>query len=158
TFTTEETESVTIERDLLRHAANLDKLISETGRDASNNPLPIHLPRVTKETMDALIAWFNEHKDDADWVEKKDEDNKIEDIPDYDKQTFDAIDQQILYGLIIAAELLDIKPLFDSTCKVVAGKLNGMTVEQMREYLDVECDFTEEELKTIREENEWCNS
>ncbi|GMR58470.1 hypothetical protein PMAYCL1PPCAC_28665, partial [Pristionchus mayeri] len=158
TFLCEEEASVTIDRSLLRHAANLDKLITETGKDASDNPLPISLPRVTKETAEEMILWLEEHKDDPEWVEKKDEENKIEDIPDYDKQKFDAIDKQVLYGLIIASELLDIKGLFDSTCKIVAGKLNGKTVEEMREYLEVECDFTEEELAEIQKENEWCNS
>jgi len=40
--------------------------------------------------------------------------------------TFVAVDQQLLFELILAANYMDIKPLLDLTCAAVASMIKGV--------------------------------
>lgn len=60
-----------------------------------------------------------------------------------------------LHDLLLVAHLLDIKGLFDITCRKVADMLKGKTSEEMRQILNIRNDFTEEEDKAIKEQNPW---
>ena len=54
-------------------------------------------------------------------------------------------DENTFYDLMNATDILDIKVLRSLCCKSVAHSLRGKTVEQMREMLGIEGDFTPEE-------------
>ncbi|KAI1414023.1 Skp1 family, dimerization domain-containing protein [Hypoxylon sp. FL1857] len=50
---------------------------------------------------------------------------------------------------------MDVQPLIQWSAKHIANQIKGMTTEQMREYFNIENDFTHEEEERIRRENEW---
>lgn len=54
-----------------------------------------------------------------------------------------------------AANYLAIKGLLDLTCRTVADKLKGRTVEQMRETFHIQNDLTTEQEENIRKEHAW---
>ena len=95
--------------------------------------------------------------------ESQDETRKrTTDIGEWD-QKFIAVDQELLFEIILAANYLDIKPLlsvlflnvspdgishfFDSDvgCKTVANMIKGKTPEEIRKLFNIVNDFTPEE-------------
>ena len=98
-------------------------------------------------------------------AESQDETRKrTTDISEWD-QKFIAVDQEMLFEIILAANYLDIKPLlsvladskhltflifFDSDvgCKTVANMIKGKTPEEIRKLFNIVNDFTPEEEVT----------
>lgn len=66
------------------------------------------------------------------------------------------LDQQALFAVILAANLLEIQPLLDLSCAKVATMIKGKSPEEIRQTFNIVNDFTPEEEKQIREENKWC--
>lgn len=70
--------------------------------------------------------------------------------------TYVAVEQDVLFELILAANFMDIKPLLDLTCASVASMIKGKTPEEIRKTFNIVNDFTPEEEAQVREENKWC--
>ena len=51
---------------------------------------------------------------------------------------------------------MDIKPLLDLTCMVVANVLKGKDPKEIREMFHISNEFTAEEEELIRKEIQWC--
>jgi S-phase kinase-associated protein 1 len=99
-------------------------------------------------------------------AESQDETRKrTTDISEWD-QKFIAVDQEMLFEIILAANYLDIKPLLsvlytvslntpdildsDVGCKTVANMIKGKTPEEIRKLFNIVNDFTpEEEVTTL---------
>ena len=69
---------------------------------------------------------------------------------------FIAVEKEILFELVLAANYLDLKPLLDLGCAKLATMIKGMSVEQIRKEFNIVNDFTPEEEARVREENKWC--
>eukprot|EP00339_Tiarina_fusa_P024602 CAMPEP_0117032532 /NCGR_PEP_ID=MMETSP0472-20121206/23314_1 /TAXON_ID=693140 ORGANISM="Tiarina fusus, Strain LIS" /NCGR_SAMPLE_ID=MMETSP0472 /ASSEMBLY_ACC=CAM_ASM_000603 /LENGTH=162 /DNA_ID=CAMNT_0004741199 /DNA_START=12 /DNA_END=500 /DNA_ORIENTATION=+ len=81
---------------------------------------------------------------------------------DEDKQVFDkefvAVEDDVLFNLILAANYLDIKDLLDLTCKTVADYIKQCkSAEEIRVRFNIVNDFTPEEEEEVRRENAWCD-
>lgn len=75
-----------------------------------------------------------------------------------------------IFELITAANYMNIKPLLEAACHLVADMIKvrvfcyrfltslfqGKTPEDIRKLFDIKNDFTPEEEEQIRKENEWC--
>ena len=55
----------------------------------------------------------------------------------------------------MAANYLDIKPLLELSCAKVASQIKNKSVKEIRQYFNIENDFTPEEEQQIQEENRW---
>lgn len=67
------------------------------------------------------------------------------------------VDQETLFHLTLAANYLDIRPLLDLCSARIASFIKGKTPEQIRENLNIVCDFTPEEEAQVRDENKWAD-
>ena len=65
---------------------------------------------------------------------------------------FTAMDKDTLFELGNAANYLDIPTLLNAYINYNRDKMTKMSVEEMRKYMDVEDDFTEEEHKELEKE------
>jgi len=54
-----------------------------------------------------------------------------------------------------AAYALEIQPLVELCCKIVANMIKGKSAEEIRKTFNIINDFTPEEEEQIRRENEW---
>jgi len=51
----------------------------------------------------------------------------------------------MLFEIVMAANYLDIKPLLELSCAKVASLIKGKSVQEIRQFFNIENDFTPEE-------------
>lgn len=127
-------EEITNQSEMIRN------LISDMG---GADGLQVPLLNVTAPVLAKLLELLNVNaKNDAEEVTKI-----IKELIETDMNT--------MIDVLGAANYIEATSLFDLSCKVLADKFKGMSVEEIREFLDIECDFTDEELQRIRAESAW---
>ncbi|KAJ1349871.1 hypothetical protein KIN20_005532 [Parelaphostrongylus tenuis] len=129
-------------------------MMKDLGLDESNDPIPIC--NVSGPIMKKVLQWCTYHKDDPQRMDPEDsrEERTVE-ISSWDAE-FLRVDKITLFEIIVAAEYLDIKGLFDATCKAAANMIKGRTPEEIRSFFNIESDLTPEEEKQIRTESASC--
>jgi len=104
-----------------------------------------------------VIEWADHHKDDPVLTPDEEEKKKASDkLSTWDEKFLKPVDPGTLFEVILAAKHLDIKGLLDITCKCCQTWIQGKTPEQLRKKFGITNDFTKDEEKLIRMENEWC--
>lgn len=73
---------------------------------------------------------------------------------EWDTYYFNIPYQEIL-ELMVALNYLDIKDLLDLSCKYIASLINGKNVSEIRSFLGITNDFTPEEEKQIKEQDQF---
>ncbi|PQP93721.1 SKP1-like protein 11 [Prunus yedoensis var. nudiflora] len=108
----------------------------------------IPLPNVTSSSLAKVIEYCKKHHEKDVDVKNK------ETLKSWDTE-FMKVDLHELFDLILAANYLDIKSLLDLSCQTVVDMIKDKTPEEIRVIFNIENDFTPEEEKKIRKENEW---
>lgn len=127
-----------------------------TSADSEETALP--LASISEPTLKKIIEYCEHHKEDPPAVPtvpvppKKGEPVKAKDstIKDEWDQEFIKNELPVNVNLLLAANYLELKPLFELMCKCFAGLMRGKTPEQLREYFGLPNDLTEEELDNLR--------
>ncbi|KAH7578715.1 Skp1 family, dimerization domain [Nakaseomyces glabratus] len=112
------------------------------------------VPNVRSSVLQKVIEWAEHHRDSNFPDEDDDDSRKSAPVDAWDRE-FLKVDQEMLYEIILAANYLNIKPLLDAGCKVVAEMIRGRSPEEIRRTFNIVNDFTPEEEAAIRRENEW---
>ncbi|KAI9219554.1 Skp1 family, dimerization domain-containing protein [Blastocladiella britannica] len=123
----------------------------------ATRPVQIPIPKATAAVLTKVFEYCDHHKDDPVVPEEENapETRKSSaNIDPWDLE-FMNIDQLMLYELITAANFLDIKPLLDLCCKVLANMIKGKSVEELRSLFGIVNDYTPEEEEEVRKENAW---
>ncbi|XP_072963492.1 SKP1-like protein 11 [Typha angustifolia] len=107
------------------------------------NPVP--LLNVSAPILAKAIEFWKRHIDAAEG----------EDLTEWDRAFLGDLSQEVLFDLAAAANYMESKSLLDCTCKFIADIIKEMKVEEVRDYFGIECDFTEEEERKMREDNAW---
>ncbi|CAN7097775.1 unnamed protein product [Brassica rapa subsp. narinosa] len=129
-----------------KHVTTIANMIED---DCVDNEIPI--PNINGEILSKVIVYCKKHVvlPDGDSSSSAKEELKAWDAE------FMKTDQSTLFNLILAANFLNIKNLLDLGCQTVADMITGKTPEEIRTVLNIENDFTPEEEKEIRKENQW---
>ncbi|KAL5540295.1 hypothetical protein UlMin_042778 [Ulmus minor] len=118
--------------------------------NCADNRIP--LPNVTSKILSMVIEYYKKH------VETPKLDEHATTVDD-ELKAWDAdfvkVDQATLFGLILAANYLNIKSLLDLTCQTVADMIEGKTPEEIRKTFNIKNDFTPEEEDQVCRENQW---
>jgi len=109
----------------------------------ANDTIP--LPNVSGKILEMVLGWCKKHVDET---VTGDELNKYE-------VDFLDLDQEVLYGLLMAANFLNVKGLLDRVLQRVADMIKGKQPEEIRRIFNIKNDFTPEEEEEIRLENAW---
>ena len=139
-----------------RAVANMSTTVKNLLDDmdgVENTPIP--LPNASSKILPKVIDYCKYHLEHDVTMTTSTEEKQTNDIIPWD-QEFCKVDQETLFGLIMAANYLDIKALLDLTCKTFANMIHGKTPEEIRKLFNIENDFTPEEEEQARKENEWC--
>ena len=126
--------------------------------DEDENGQEIPLPNVKSAVLAKVVEFCNYHVTNGPMkeIEKPLKSaNMAEVVGEWDAN-FVAIEQEMLFELILAANYMDIKSLLDLTCAKVASMIKGKTPEEIRKTFNIVNDFTPEEEAQVREENKWC--
>lgn len=109
----------------------------------------IPLPNITERSMEKIIEWCQQHKNDPAPPEGEEDFTFNDQIDDWDKE-FLRMDDGSLFDLILAANYLDIKGLLDVTTTHVAHIIvEAKTPEEIRKRFNIKNDLTPEDLKRI---------
>lgn len=125
---------------------------SEEDKDSgsSMNAIDIPINNMSYETLEAVLRWctryYETHKEEVRVPEDKKytresgwSDNVMEDyqsniseaVLDIWERDFLDVDPETLKQIILAANYLDIKPLLDATCKVIAEIFRGKSPNEI---------------------------
>ena len=63
--------------------------------------------------------------------------------------------QAELFDLILAANYLDVKSLLELSTAKVASIIKNKSIQEIRQFFNIENDYTPEEEMQIMEENKW---
>ena len=119
----------TVDSDIVNQLTTIKTMIDDLGEGDDDELIP--LPNVEAVILEKIILWASHHKND-DNVEGGTDD----DISEWDSE-FLKVDQKTLFGLILAANYLDIRPLLETTCKTVANLIRGKTPEQIQDTFNI---------------------
>lgn len=147
------TQEISIDSIIL--SDTIKNMLDDLGSDlSSGSELPtIPLSNVTSKVLTKTIEYCDYYLVNKP---KQLDDKKISNEITPWEIEFCNIDQKDLFGLILAANYLNIKPLLDLTCKTVANMIKGKTPEEIRKTFNIKNDFTPEEEEKVRKDNEWC--
>lgn len=138
----------------LPNNSDSDESDDENDGDEDDNEIIMPVPNVRSSVLQKIIEWAEHHKDTNFPDEDDDDSRKSAPVDMWDRE-FLKVDQEMLYEIILAANYLNIKPLLDAGCKIVAEMIRGRSPEEIRRTFNIVNDFTPEEEAAIRRENEW---
>eukprot|EP00798_Chlamydomonas_sp_ICE-L_P017736 gene17736-24096_t len=137
-------EEFVVSRSLCRMSNTLHELVQCV--DGTNLAV-VPLPGITAEVF-AKVAGYCERLDAG--VRMVDEL-----AAEYDAAPRDAARMAVLFDVIKAADYLDIQPLVEDACQVVANMIQGRSPEDIREMFGISNDLSPEEEAAIEHENRW---
>ena len=126
-----------VDANVARLSVTLRDLMDDVGSDQA-----IPVPNVAPDTMAKVVEWCARHAsntEDAAWC----------------GPWVAQLSQSDMFDLMMAANYLNIKPLFDNLCETLAGMMKGKTPEEIRATFNIENDFTPEQEAEVRREHAW---
>ncbi|KAI0967633.1 s-phase kinase-associated protein 1 [Xylaria arbuscula] len=119
--------------------------------------IPIPVPGVDGETLTKIIEWCEYHSSDPIPDLKKDAKTKAStwDIPKWDSYFLAGIDDDMLFRITNAANYLEIPLLLHYATRRIGMLLGPMGIEEMREFLNIENDWTPDQEARLREDSVW---
>ncbi|CAL9248847.1 unnamed protein product [Arabidopsis halleri] len=154
-LTSSDDESFEVDEAVARKLQIIAHMIDD---DCANKAIP--LQNVTGKILAMVIEYCKKHVNDVDSddieaiSENVDEEAKNE-LVAWDAEFMKNIDMDTIFNLLLAANYLNVKGLLDLTSQTIADYIKVMTPEKVREFFNIENDFTPEEEEEIRKENEW---
>jgi S-phase kinase-associated protein 1 len=109
-------------------------LLEDLGDGVTSVPVKVKGPILKK-----VAKWMEYAKDkitEEDQANVKDEDRKLPELDEWDNAFCDELDDDAKVDMILAANLLDIKPLLDIVCISVASLVKGQSPEELRKVLE----------------------
>ncbi|KAK6142852.1 hypothetical protein DH2020_023200 [Rehmannia glutinosa] len=133
-------ETFEVEDAVAAQSQSIKHLIED---DCADTVIPVH--NVTSKILAKVLEYCKRHVDAA---------KSTDDLKAFDAE-FVKVDQGTLFGLILAANYLDIKSLFDLICDTVANMMKGKTPEEIRKTFHIKNDYTPKVEEEVRKENSW---
>ncbi|KAL1509884.1 hypothetical protein ABEB36_004555 [Hypothenemus hampei] len=143
-----------IDVEIAKMSTTLKTMLEDLGMEDDDDEI-VPLPNVNAAILRKVLEWCTAHRHDPPLSEDINLDTRTNNITCWDAE-FLKVDQGTLFGLILAANYLDIKGLLNIACKIVATMIIGKTTEEIRKTFNIENDFTAEEEQQVRKENDWC--
>jgi len=144
-------EIVEVDVDVAEKSVLIKGLIDDSGTDDE-----IPLPNVKKPILEKVIK-FCEHlkSNQPPEIEKPLRSTDMSQVVGQWHAEYINLEQEELFELIMASNYLDIKPLLELACAKVASMIKNKSVQEIRQFFNIENDFTPEEEQQIMEENKW---
>jgi len=139
-----------------RRAAMQSALIATMLDEEDEEEQEIPLPGVRSDVLVLVIEFMTQNlKDPMREIPKPLKSTNIRDFVQEWYADFVNRDQEVVFGLVAAANYLDCQTLLDLMCGSISCRVLGKTRDEIRKAFDIKEEFTEEELAQVREENPW---
>ena len=146
-------ETVEIDIAVAEKSVLIKGLIDDSGTDEE-----IPLPNVKKAILNKVVTFCQHLLDNSPpEIEKPLRSTDMASVVAPWYAEFINLDQEVLFELIMASNYLDIKPLLDLASAKVASLIKHKSVQEIRQFFNIENDFTPEEEAQIMEENKWAD-
>lgn len=132
----------------------IKNMVNDLNPDGLEEDFELPTPNVKLTVLAKILEWCEHHKDIIFPDDDEEDAKKSAPVDEWDKN-FLQVDQEMLYEIMLAANYLNIRPLLDSGCKIVAEMIRGKSPEELRRTFNIVNDFSPEEEAAIRRENEW---
>uniref|UniRef100_A0A914DIH7 SKP1 component dimerisation domain-containing protein n=1 Tax=Acrobeloides nanus TaxID=290746 RepID=A0A914DIH7_9BILA len=96
-----------------------------------------------------------DYENSKEIIEKNLKKEKIEELPEWAFGFFESIEKDTLFTTMNCANYLLIKSFFMYSTKYVADKTVGMDVREMRNFLNEDFDFSNEDIEAFKAEESW---
>jgi S-phase kinase-associated protein 1 len=113
-------------------SSTIMNLIEDAGTDC-----PIPLPNVNTRTLDKIIEYLVYHTENPE-EHLKYEGTGLDEIGEWDIAYCDAMNNSLLFEVILSSNFMDIQPLLHLTCKTVAKMIKGKKPDEIKEALKIE--------------------
>lgn len=124
-------------------------MIEDTG--ATDAPLPV--PSLSAPVIRKTLEWCELHAQDEDGLSPVDREAPID---PRDAAFYETVGDEMLFLLVLAANYLEIKPMLELACRMVAVRtIKGKTPDELRAIHGITGPFTEAEVETLKEAGEW---
>ena len=144
-------EVLTVDVETAKQSVLINGLIEDGGID---DEIPI--AQVNKPIMEKVVVFCEHMREHAPpEIEKPLSSTDMSQVVDAWHADFVNVDQEMLFEIVMAANYLDIKALLELSCAKVASMIKGKSVQEIRQFFNIENDFTPEEEAQVMEENRW---
>ena len=144
-------ETVEIDINVAEKSVLIKGLIDDSGTEEE-----IPLPNVKKPILDKVVQFCTHLLDNAPpEIEKPLRSTDMSAVVADWYAKFINLDQEVLFELIMASNYLDIKPLLELASAKVASMIKNKSVQEIRQFFNIENDFTPEAEEAVRAENKW---
>ena len=148
---TKDGEVLTVDVAVANNSVLIKGLIEDSGVDED-----IPIAQVTKVIMEKVLVFMEHMRDNhPPEIEKPLSSTDLTQVVDQWHADYVNVDQEMLFEIVMAANFLDIKPLLELSCAKVASLIKGKSVQEIRQFFNIENDFSPEEEAQVMEENRW---
>lgn len=120
---------------------------------------PPRLNNITSDYLGKIVDYLKHHKGkEPVEIPKPLPSSKLSDIDgidDWDVKFMESLTQDELFGVLLAANFMDVKPLLNLCCAKTASLMKGKTPKEIKDQFNIKDDYTkeeEEELKKMHKE------
>jgi S-phase kinase-associated protein 1 len=132
-------------------------ILIKTSLEKDHSSTEINLPDVSSPILSKICDFMTHHaKEPMSVIEKPLKSAEMKDLVSKFYAEFCNQERDTLFKMILAANYMDIKPMFDLCCAKVGSIIKGHTPKEIQKKFEIPDDaFTEEELKELNAEEEW---
>lgn len=118
-----------VARNIAEMSETVKSLLSELPETTGDQEVP--LTNVDGATLEKILEWAKHHIVHPDPPTSDADKYRTDNISDWDK-AFMTVDMDMLFGLVMAANWLDMRALLELGCKTIANMIKGSTPEEVR--------------------------
>lgn len=129
---------IKVDYDIINISSTIRIMAEDLGAGKDDDKV-IPLTKIEGDILKKVITWTTYHRGEP-------EPQGIDvNITDWDRE-FLKLGQSTLFKLIVAANVLGIKGLFNMTCKTVAEMIEGKSAGEIRDLFNIENDLSRDEM------------
>ncbi|ONK68223.1 uncharacterized protein A4U43_C05F8980 [Asparagus officinalis] len=108
----------------------------------NSQPHTVPLPNVDAPTLARVIEFWS-HRN-GEWTSDEEKNR-------WESEFVEGMEREEMLRVVMAANYLDSRALFEVTCQAFADIIKNMTVDEVRDYFEIVGDYTAEEEAEIKQ-------
>ncbi|KAG7662327.1 sconC [[Candida] subhashii] len=124
-------EKFPVDQQIAEKSILIKNMINDLNPDGLQEDFEIPTPNVRASVLSKVLEWCEHHRNTQFPEDEDDDIKKSVPVEEWDR-SFLKVDQEMLYEIILAANYLNIKPLLESGCKMVAEMIKSKSPEELR--------------------------